>query len=238
MTPVSRSTVTMPTRVGGVDEDLALADLGEVLDGRDVDELVAGEHQHGGEHRRRDLREDEGKRRAEHEQPDTVEERRSPGLRTRLDVRATAHDDARHRERSEQTAEHVADALGRELLIETGPRTVVHLVHGRGAEERLRARHEGEGEARRHHGEPEAVEPRHGGEQHRFGQLIRNVDPGDGQAAEHGHDRRDHDRRQGRWHRLEAARTMAFQPIMTARVSTPIMAAWKWTEPSAGKSPL
>ena len=30
--------------------------------------------------------------------------------------------------------------------------------------------------------------------------------PGDGQAAEHGHDRRDHDRRQGRWHRLEAAR--------------------------------
>ena len=107
----------------GVDEHLAAAELGELPHRGQVHELVAGEHEHRGERRRRDLG---GARRAARRRRSRATRR--AGSPTRGCVRpapsgAASHDDARHGQGAEEAAQQVAHALGRELAVVAGARS-------------------------------------------------------------------------------------------------------------------
>ncbi len=83
-----------------------------------------------------------------------MHDRGPPRLRARLHIRRAAHDHSRHRERSNQSAEHVAHALRRKLAVIVRLRARLHLVDRRGREQRLRTGNERYRASRSHNPSP------------------------------------------------------------------------------------
>ncbi len=71
-----------------------------------------------------------------------MQDRRLARLRSRLYIRGATNDHSRHRQRSHQSAEHIAHALRGKLAVVIRLRLCLHLFHRRGREQCLRTRDE------------------------------------------------------------------------------------------------
>ncbi|MNM99689.1 hypothetical protein D3C81_1122560 [compost metagenome] len=140
----------------------------------EIDQFEPGVHQHTRQTRHRNALQHTRQQQHERQQPQTMEDRRVTRGRTSLYVGRTAHDHPGHRQRAEQTAEHVADTLRRQLTVEVRTHAAVHAIHRSGGQQGFGAgdkRHGERGDQQRRVGQAEQVrrfQPING-----FGQIRR-----------------------------------------------------------------
>ncbi len=129
-----------------IDQHLAASVLQERRHDLRIGELVAGEDEDRRQCRQRDVLERERQRADEQQQPEAMHDGRGARHGAGFDVGAGAHDDACHRQYAERAADGVADALRRQLAIVFRTRAAMHLIDGGGAQQRLGAGDEGDGD--------------------------------------------------------------------------------------------
>ena len=175
--------------------------LPERLGLRWVDELVSGEHKNGGE--RGDRNRFQYRRRChhQHQNPHAVQDGTRARSGSRLNIGRRAHDDARHRQRTKNTADGIADTLGNQLTVVIGARSIMSLVDRSCAQERFCTGDDGDGNSGLQHRRIQCgAEALHGGELQSRKQVVRDVDElhaeGHGMRRRH---TRDHSN-EWRWH--------------------------------------
>ena len=165
---------------------------GELADVVQVDEVDADVDEQAGQHREGDALDQGAQEKHAEQDPDAVEDGRPAGNPAGGDVGRGSHDDAGDGQAAEQAGDEVAGALGGELLVEVRAGTAVELVGGDGAEQRLDAGDDGQGEDRDEEGAPLGRQLELG-----EGERLREVDAldvhlrheRDGGAEDDGHQR-------------------------------------------------
>ncbi len=112
----------------------------------EVHQLEAGVDQHPRQARHRNALQHVGQHQHETQQPQAMENRRITGLGPGLDIGRAAHDDTGHGQGTQQTAEHVAHALGRQFTVEVRALAAVHAIHRGGGEQGFGTGDKGHGE--------------------------------------------------------------------------------------------
>ena len=116
--------------------------------GFQVDQFETGIHQHTSQTRHRNALQHTRQQQHERQQPQAMENRRITRGRPGLDVGRTAHDHPGHRQRADQSAEHIAYTLRRQFTVEIRSHATVHAIHRSSGQQSFGAGDKGYGERR------------------------------------------------------------------------------------------
>ena len=166
---------------------------GQFVDVVKVDEIDADVDEQAGQHRQGDALDHRTKEEHAEQDPDAMEDGRPARDAPGVDIGRGTDDDAGDGQTAKQAGDKVAGALGGEFLVEVRPLTAMQFVGGHGAQERLHAGDDRQGE----HGDDEAT-PLGRELQLSEGERLRQVDAGDVHLRHEGDDGAGDDGHQGR----------------------------------------